>query len=567
MTYITAVLLVISLCQVEIPRPDLDPAEPQVATQLKEVAAALESAPDDADAWGRYAITLHAHRYLREADLAYAEAQRLDPEEFQWPYFRSLILAHSDSARSLELLDLAIELDPSYGPARDRRGVVLQGGLGREDEAEKEFREAVRLLPSPSANLHLGQIELKKGNIETAIRHFEAARKRWPESIAVLSSLSQAYARQGDRARARELAEAARRGREMPLIFDARINEIVEADVRLKRYFLQAYGYHKVGQFAKAEAELENGLRIGSDTGRMHGLLARVRLNLGKFERSVESGRLALAAGDNTTELHCTIGHALLRLKQLDEAERSVEAGFALSPADPQVLQLSGLIAATRGDDEEAIKRWSTALEQEDDPATRGFRAQALSRLGRHAEAIDELMALAASQPADLQIQIALGEAHRQAGQLDDALAVFKHAAKDATAALPGRLAAVVLVEQRRFVQAERRLRELRSRWPRDPNATNELAWLLATCPEEAVRDGATALALMEHVVGQTKQQVPGFLDTYASALAENGRFAEATAVMDRVLTLLPDGGWAERRAAYVAHRRAYANRRPWRGQ
>lgn len=66
---------------------------------------------------------------------------------------------------------------------------------------------------------------------------------------------------------------------------------------------------------------------------------------------------------------------------------------------------------------------------------------------------------------------------------------------------------------------------------PGDLQDQRALAWLLATYPDAAVRNGQDALALSKQIVEATNAQVPLFLLTYAAALAEVGTFDEASRV------------------------------------
>jgi tetratricopeptide (TPR) repeat protein len=58
----------------------------------------------------------------------------------------------------------------------------------------------------------------------------------------------------------------------------------------------------------------------------------------------------------------------------------------------------------------------------------------------------------------------------------------------------------------------------------------NNLAWLLATCPDAAVRDGSEAVRLAQHACELTQYQVTVCLGTLAAACAEAGRFDDAIA-------------------------------------
>ena len=69
----------------------------------------------------------------------------------------------------------------------------------------------------------------------------------------------------------------------------------------------------------------------------------------------------------------------------------------------------------------------------------------------------------------------------------------------------------------------------------------NSLAWFLATCPDETVRDGSEAITLAERVVAATGRKEADFLDTLAAAYAETGRFAEAVRTQKEAIALLHD--------------------------
>jgi tetratricopeptide (TPR) repeat protein len=62
----------------------------------------------------------------------------------------------------------------------------------------------------------------------------------------------------------------------------------------------------------------------------------------------------------------------------------------------------------------------------------------------------------------------------------------------------------------------------------------NNLAWMLATSPVDAVRDGARAVRLAERACEVTAWQDPMLIGTLAAAYAEAGRFPEAVATAEK---------------------------------
>ena len=61
---------------------------------------------------------------------------------------------------------------------------------------------------------------------------------------------------------------------------------------------------------------------------------------------------------------------------------------------------------------------------------------------------------------------------------------------------------------------------------PDQPNALNNLAWLLATSPDKQIREGQQAVRLAQRAVSLTNRREATVLATLASAYAEVGRFA-----------------------------------------
>jgi tetratricopeptide (TPR) repeat protein len=98
---------------------------------------------------------------------------------------------------------------------------------------------------------------------------------------------------------------------------------------------------------------------------------------------------------------------------------------------------------------------------------------------------------------------------------------------------------------------------------PRVSVAAN-IAWILATSYDDRVRNGGEALGRAQSLYRDAPAD-PTVLDALAAALAENGRFAEAIAVCQRMSSIAAassdSGGQRraqERMAVYAAHR-------PWR--
>ena len=75
--------------------------------------------------------------------------------------------------------------------------------------------------------------------------------------------------------------------------------------------------------------------------------------------------------------------------------------------------------------------------------------------------------------------------------------------------------------------------------WP----VLNNLAWILATDPDPANRDGRAAVQFAEQACVLTGQREAGVVGTLAAAYAEAGRFPEAVATARRARALAEAAG------------------------
>jgi tetratricopeptide (TPR) repeat protein len=114
-----------------------------------------------------------------------------------------------------------------------------------------------------------------------------------------------------------------------------------------------------------------------------------------------------------------------------------------------------------------------------------------------------------------------------------------------------------------RRARAAEYFRKAAEREPRNVFVLNRLGWLLATSPEDGVRNAVRAVEAGEQAVRLTSRQDPVSLDTLAAAYAEAGRFDEAAATAREAIDAAARRGGAD--PAVAERLSLYTSGRPFR--
>ena len=108
-------------------------------------------------------------------------------------------------------------------------------------------------------------------------------------------------------------------------------------------------------------------------------------------------------------------------------------------------------------------------------------------------------------------------------------------------------------------------IREGLTHHPDDARLAGELAWQLATLPDERLRDGSEAIRLARLACRGENERQPDFLDTLGAALAETGQFEEAAEVARRASELARQAGQRAQSLTIARRLRLYEADRSYR--
>ena len=228
----------------------------------------------------------------------------------------------------------------------------------------------------------------------------------------------------------------------------------------------------------------------------------------GAFELAERHYRLALAARPDYEASHSNLGVVLERQERYDEAVKHYHEALRIRPDLPQAHVNLGSYYSNRGDTTRALEHYRSA---------------------------------ATARPDNVLILAALAGVEIEAGELDSAIATYRRALEVSSnsAEVHTRLADAARLKGDGKL-ARKHYEAALSLQPGLLPAANGLAWVLATSPDDSVRDGAEALRLAELCARETGRMNATFLETLAAAHAENGAFEKAVEWQDRAAKLTP---------------------------
>jgi protein O-mannosyl-transferase len=227
-----------------------------------------------------------------------------------------------------------------------------------------------------------------------------------------------------------------------------------------------------------------------------HTNLGFVFLQKGKIDDGIAHYRSALQMQPDSWDAEYNLGTALVRKGQVDEAIRHCERAVGMRPTDPDAQVSLG---------------------------------DALLRKGRIDDAIDHYQKAMMARPDHFLSRYGLCQALLEKGELDSAIQVCRSALvlwpldPDCHTAL-----AIALEEKGEPAEAIQHYEKALEVAPGSISTLTNLAWLLATSPNESLRDGRRAVEIAkqaDQLSGGTNMVV---LRTLAAAYAENGQFTKA---------------------------------------
>ena len=297
---------------------------------------------------------------------------------------------------------------------------------------------------------------------------------------------------------------------------------------------------HQLGYWQDSETLLRHAIAVTQDNEPMHNNLGTVLVEQGRLDEAIGQFREAIRLNPDSAGVHDNLGAALARQGKLAEAVSQLREAIRLDPACADAHNNLGAVLGRQGRLDEAIGHLQTAIKlTPGDAGAHCNLGDALASTGRLDEAIGQYQEALRLKPDDPEAHCNLGVALGRKGRLDEAIFHFRRAVQiEPKLAVAHHRLANLLLQRGQLDDALAHYQAAIDAQPGNAYPLNNLAWVLATCPQISVRNGARALELAQQAERLSGGRNPSILGTLAAAYAETGRLPEAVATAQRALAL-----------------------------
>jgi tetratricopeptide (TPR) repeat protein len=417
-------------------------------------------------------------------------------------------------------------------------------------DAEALWRDTISKNPgSWMAHNNLGNILVDQGQVDQGLALFERARELNPDYADPYSNIGGVLVRRG-------------RAEEALPYFERAIG--LEPDTADFRYNL-AVALTQLERVDEAIATFENVLARVPRHAPAHNNLALLLVERGALDDAIAHYRIAVEESPNEAGFHENLADALVLAGDHEGAAAEYRAALRLRPEDPALHEgLAGALGML-GRRDDAIAEYTRALALAPDmPAARYNLAVHLAAAGRLDEAATQYREALRLDPDDAATANNLGAVLLSLGDTDGAIEHFGQALRlDPDDTQVRNNLALTLHRVGRADRGIALLEEGIGRAPAAATLLNSLAWIRATTPAAAWRDGAEAVRLAERACALTDGAKADYLDTLAAAYAEAGRFPDAVRTIKQALDQVAEP--AEKVQELESRRVLYESGQPYR--
>jgi len=501
--------------------PDLSKKPAGMKDYLEGKDAAARQNPGADDVVGALGMAYHANLYYDRAGACYAIAASLDPEDWRWPYLTALVAEERGAARTgLRLLRRVVQrVDLPLAWYRLGRAAQKAGEMHAAREAFRRVlalsaaRDEARRQPSPGsrtfpvrayAAYSLAHLELKHGSVEEAERLLSEVVEHNPRFGPAHRLLGRVYDSLG---RSEEASVQRGKAAGLPPFYppaDPLVDELARLSHAPSFLLKQLNLARQSANPSWAEYLARRAIEVDPEYPDAVAALGLLLLDLHRFGEALDYFDRYCELKPTDFQTLNNIGAFLGRYGRLKEAARHYRVALGVNPDCAEAHSNLGMILSMQGDQQRAMKHLEQARELQP------RNAEVLTNLGTVAARLHDYERSRRHYHEALKADPRFTAAHYGLGVLQSALGRYEEAMQHFEQALETR--------------------------PDDHNTAERMAWLLATCPDEKIRDGERAVGLAARAIEVEAGGDLRFAHTLSAAYAEAGRFDEAKETLEKAI-------------------------------
>ncbi len=315
-------------------------------------------------------------------------------------------------------------------------------------------------------------------------------------------------------------------------------------------------------KYDQALAELKQILGQAPDDANALILQGEVFRELGKMDEAIESFDKATVQAPKAPSPFQNRGEIYREQEEYAQAIAEFDKVLELQPGVLLTLVHRAEAYLYSGQLEEALSDVEMVLEKQQSIAAHRIRAEVLTKMDRLEEAIEgmERVSLAMPEQPELKMQLALYYlVDSQPRKAIEAYGDVIEIKKEHFLAWRSRGDAYLNIGQHAEAVAD--FEEALKLEPSDISVLNNLAWVLATSPDDKVRDASRSIELATQACEQSGYSKSHILSTLAAAYAESGDFETAIKWSQKAVDM-EDPEHAEQLSHELT---SYQENRPWR--
>ncbi len=312
-------------------------------------------------------------------------------------------------------------------------------------------------------------------------------------------------------------------------------------------YFVVAQSLMAMQKFDEAIEILNQANEVKPDEPDIYRERARIYLAQEKTDQAIEDLTKAIELDPEDIESLMMRATIYLDEEKHDEALADVNKVLQVQPGLVAAYRLRSFIYSAQENFDDAIR--DIQLLVADSPENLGYKLQLAMLLNANDEP-SRAIAIYEGLIRDLRQELEAADSEEREAAIKDLLASALRGVGDAN------------LSRGRHAEAIKAYEEALQLRPEDDGILNNLAWVLATSPEDDLRDGKRAIELATKAAELTDYKQAHILSTLASGYAEAGDFETAREWAAKAIEVSDDD---EQRENLTKELESYKENKPWR--